>query len=186
MRRRLRVLVVLGIVVVLVAGAAVVVFTTKPDLDDKQERVDARWRPLRKPLQLRYQVLAGVEQAVTAAGGGERAVIKDLRDAFDRWAKLAGQPDDEADPRAEAETANELEALAARLRADVNGSERLKTVQPILAAIAMFDSTVVPPPAVRAYNRAVHDYQDTREGTLASVVVAIFGYDDRPTLVVGG
>jgi hypothetical protein len=185
MSRRIRRALVFIVVVVLVGGAAVVVLTTEPGLADARDRVDATWTPLRKPLQLRYQQLAGVEQAVTTGGGGHRAVIKDLRAVFNRWAKLAGKPDSKADPGAEAQTANQLEALATRLRTNVLLSDRLKNQPPINDAIKAFATAVVPTPALDAYNRAVRDYQDTREGTPESLVAAVFGFGERPLLVVG-
>jgi hypothetical protein len=184
MRRR-TLFVALGIVVVLVIAAGVVVLTTQPDLDDAQEHVDTRWTPLRKPLQVRNQALAIVEQAVTAAGGEQRAVVQELRPVFDRWAKLAGEPNRDADAGAEAETANELEALGARLRANITVSERLKNVQAVRDALALYDGALVPQPLVVAYNRAVRRYQELRDGTLESVVAAVFGYDARPTFVIG-
>ena len=43
-----------------------------------------------------------------------------------------------------------------------------------------------PPPAVTAYNRAVRDYEDERNGLLRSPVASLFGYDSRPQLVLAG
>jgi hypothetical protein len=186
MRSRVRRLVVVVAVVAVVAGAAAVVLTTKPDIDDARDRVDARWTPLRAPLQARYQLLAGVDQAMTAAGAGDRAVIKELRVAFDRWAKLAGQPDAKADAAAEAETANTLEALARRAQANYALSDRLNKIPEIKQAIDAYRAAVVPDVDLRAYNRAVRRYQEARSGFLESAVAAAFGLGARPILIVGG
>jgi hypothetical protein len=186
MRRRVRLVLILGLLVVVVGGVGALVLTTKPDLDDGRARVDAAWTPMRKPLQLRYQVLAGVDVKMTEAGNGDRPVLEVLRAALDRWADLAGDSDAAADAGTETETANELEALAARVRASINGSERLKNNKGVTDAMALFDVTVVPPPLVRTYNRAAQRYQETREGTLESVVAAVLGFESRPRFVVGG
>jgi hypothetical protein len=53
-------------------------------------------------------------------------------------------------------------------------------------AIAAFQGTVPPPPAVTAYNRAVRGYEDERNGLLRGPVASLFGYDSRPQLVLAG
>ncbi len=55
---------------------------------------------------------------------------------------------------------------------------------PSTQAIAAFQGTVPPPPAVTTYNRAVRDYEDERNGLLRSPVASLFGYDSRPQLVL--
>src|ERR1700675_686231 len=118
MLRRLRWILVL-LVVLVVAGAAIAVLTTKPDLSDPRDRVDARWLVVRPSLLDRYAALTGVEQALVAAGGPDRAVTRDLRTELARWKSLAAQPAADADPGAEATAANDLEALARRARANM-------------------------------------------------------------------
>ena len=65
-------------------------------------------------------------------------------------------------------------------------SEKLKSNDALRAAIDAFDQAVVPPPTVRAYNRAVRTYQDDRSGFFERLVAGALGYDSRPVLVVGG
>ena len=76
--------------------------------------------------------------------------------------------------------------LATRLQAVVASSDRLRASDPLNQAIAAFQGTVPPPPAVTAYNRTVRDYEDERNGLLRSPVASLFGYDSRPQLVLAG
>jgi hypothetical protein len=89
------------------------------------------------------------------------------------------------DPGAEATTADELEALARRARANVAASARLSADPGIASAFAAFDQAVVAPAAVKAYNRAVRAYERARTGTIKSLVARALGYDARPVLVLG-
>lgn len=186
MRSRLRVLLVVVVLVVIVGGAAVAVLTTKPDLDDAQARVDEQWTPLRKPLQLRYRVLAGLTDQVTQAGGGDREAVQELGTVLARWDELAADGDAHADAGAEAKTANQLEALAQRLKATVLGSARLADAQGVKDGITLLDTTIAPQPLMRAYNRAVRDFQEMREQTLDRIVASVFGIEERSLLVPGG
>ena len=130
----------------LVAGAVVAVLNTKPDLEDARDRVDARWLVVRPSLVDRYGKLAAVELALAATGGPDRAVTKDLKDALDRWNRLAKAGRTEVDPGEEAATANELEGLARRVRANVEASPKLKGDATLAAALAEFDTAVPRPP----------------------------------------
>jgi hypothetical protein len=182
--RRVRWLVVI-LVALLVAGAGAAAVLVQPDLADARDRVDATWTPLREPLAARYVALGGVAQALTDAGAGERAVTKDLNAALARWAKLALRGAQHTDADVEATTANELEALARRTRANVAASAKLSTNPALTAAIAKFDQVIAPAPAVVAYNRTVRAYQDQREGTINGLVAGALGYEARPELVLG-
>jgi hypothetical protein len=182
--RRVRWLVVVA-VVLLVAGGVAAVVLVQPDLSDARDRVDARWTPLRAPLAARYTALGGVAQTLTDAGAGERAVTKDLDAALARWSKLALRGDSHTDAGVEAATANELEALARRMRANVLASDKLKANAALTDAIAKYDQTIAPAPAIVAYNRSVQAYEDQREGAIHGFVARILGYDGRAQLVFG-
>jgi hypothetical protein len=184
MARRVRRLAVV-VVVLLVIGAIAVVLTTRPKLDDRRNDVDRAWTPLRGPLGERYARLGDVNAQLAAAGGGERDVARALGLRLGRWGELRRAGDGDADADAEAQTADQLEGLATRLQAVVSSSDRLRASDPLNQAIAAFQGTVPPPPAVTAYNRAVRDYEDERNGLLRSPVASLFGYDSRPQLVLG-
>lgn len=181
--RRARLLATLLLLLV-VGAAAGLVLTSKPDLDDARDRVDRRWLTVRESLATRYDRLAEVADFLVAAGGAQRSVTADLRATLARWQPLAAKPRAQANAEAEAETANSLEALAARVDANFAGSGRLQASQPLQDALSAFDLAIPSPPAVRAYNRAVQRYADVRDGTLESVVAAVLGYSSQPVLRV--
>jgi hypothetical protein len=176
-------LLLLVVAVLLVGGAAALVLTSRPALSDRREAVDTRWAALRTPLATRYDTLAQLAEALSAAGAGERTYTVDLAGGIGTWRDLTGNAD--ADPAAEALAANRLEGLAARTRVNVAGSVRLSRDAGIAAALAAFDAALVPPDEVGRYNRAVRRYQSTRNDTLKQVSADLLGYETRPVLVVG-
>jgi hypothetical protein len=185
MRRPVRWLLLL-VVLLLVGGVAAVVLTSTPELDDTRDRVDVRWEPLREPLVARYFALAGIRQKLDDAGEADRAVTKDLDSALFRWQRLARRSANRSDVGAEATTANELEALGLRVKANVAGSPRLAGNEPLRDSLVAFDAAVVPTPEVEAYNRAVDRYQETRDEAFKSLVADVFGYGAYPVLRISG
>ena len=182
--RRLR-WIVLVLVLLLVGGVVAAALLVRPPLVDAQEALDARWVPLRAPLATRYTALGGVATALTAAGEGNRAVTKELTAELARWNAFALRGAKHTNPGAETASADQLEALARRARANVAASARLAADPAIAAALAAFDQAVITPATVTAYNRAVREYQRTREGTIESLVAQTLGFDARPELLVG-
>jgi hypothetical protein len=183
--RRVRWL-VLGAVALAIAGAVAAVVTIQPNLSDARDRVDLRWAPLRESLDPRYQALAGVATALQNAGAGDRAVTTALDASLARWSKLALRGPKHTDIELEVATANDLEALARRVTANINGSDRLKNDAALVAAKLAFDQAV---PAgfvqmMAAYNHAVRQYEEERSGTIHRLVAAALGYDARPLFVV--
>ena len=182
--RRLR-WIFLVLLLVVVGGAVAGALLVRPDLVDTRDRVDATWTPLRAPLATRYEALGGVATALTAAGAGDRAATKALSAELERWRAFALRGPTHTNPAAEATTADELEALARRARANVAASARLTADPAIAAAFAAFDQAVVAPATVNAYNRAVRAYEHARDGTIKALVARALGYDARPVLVLG-
>ena len=174
---------VIAVLVALVVAAVVLV---RPGLEDDRDRVDTRWTPLRPTLVTRYAKLESVATALRDAGAGDRAVTADLSTALDRWNRYALLGPKHTNAALEATLANDLEGLARRVRANYIASEKLKSNAALRAAIDAFDQAVVPPPAVRAYNRAVRTYEDDRSGFFERIVAGALGYDSRPVLIVGG
>jgi hypothetical protein len=185
MRRRVR-WVVIGVAALVIAGAAAALVVVKPDLARARDRVDLRWTPLREPLDTRYQTLAGVATALDSAGAADRAATLALDDALARWSKLALRGPKHTNAAVEAKTANELEALARRVRANIAGSDRLAANPAVTGALLAFDQAVVPVPTITAYNRAVRQYEDERSGTIRRLVADAFSYEPRSLLLVGG
>jgi hypothetical protein len=174
------------LVALLVAGAVVLVLVERPELRDDRAAVDRRWTALRAPLQARYTKLAAAFDAFTFAGGADKSVAKDLRPALDRWDRLRRASDAASDTAAEASTANRLEGLGARLRADTLASDRLRAVTQLGDAITAYTGTTPPEAAVSAYDSAVERYEHARNTTLRKPVAFVFGYDERPVLVIVG
>src|SRR5438552_14386810 len=172
------------LVALLVVGAVDLVLVGRPELRDGRAAVDHRWTALRAPLQARYEKLAAAFDAFTFAGGADRSVAKDLRPALDRWDRLRRASDANADAAAEAATANRLEGLGARLRADILASDRLRVVTQLGDAITTYTGTTPPATAVTGYDAAVKRYEHARNSTLRKPVAFLFGYDERPVLVI--
>lgn len=182
MSRRLR-WILLALVVVLVGGSVALVLTQQPELDDARTKADTAWKPLRAPDQLvvRYQTLAGALSAFDAAGGQDRDVSKELHAALDAW--TAALRDGDADSQVRA--ANRVEAQGTRLVTNGLGSQRLRADPAVVDSLATFATTVPNAKLVTAYNRAVRDYEDERNGALALPVARMFGFDARPVLALG-
>jgi hypothetical protein len=174
--------ILLALLVVLVGGVAALVLTQQPELDDARTKVDDTWKPLVADDQLpvRYQTLEGALSAFDAAGGADRDVSKDLHAALDAW--TAARKDGDAGSQVKA--ANAVEAQGSRLVANVLGSPRLSTDPAATDALVKYAQTTPNADLVTAYNRAVHDYEDTRTDALAQPVARVLGFDARPVLVI--
>jgi hypothetical protein len=179
MGRRIR-WTVLALVVVVVTGIVILVITVRPGLQDDAQEVRRTWRPLVEPLGVRYATLNAVVGALQNAGNADREITQDLDRTLGDWDILRATTDDSGQAR----TANELEALAARVRTIVEQSPRLKATQPLTASLAAFDRTTVPPRLVRRYNDAVLEYEKNRDGTLRNIVASLDGYEQQPTLQI--
>jgi hypothetical protein len=127
--------------------------------------------------------LAAVSGVMHDAGGGERAVTQDLDRVLGRWEAFAVRGDTHTDAGAEARIANELEALARRLEANIVASARLSMNQPLLDALNAFKLTPVPQPERVTYNRAVRAYERKRSGIINRLVCSVLGYESRPILI---
>ncbi len=182
MSRRVLVFLVLGVVLVVGVGTALVV-SGRSALSDDRDAVDARWATLRPAAVTRYQALGQLSQALGAVGAGDRTYSKDLAAALEEWRRLVDRPT--PDPGPEAETANRLEGLANRVRVTMAASARLSRDPAITGAFEAFDVALLPPPEVRAYNRAVRKYQDTRSGVRERLAASVLGYGPRAVLVIG-
>jgi hypothetical protein len=181
MSRRFR-WILLVLVVAVVGGAAALVVVERPKLQDARDAVDARWKPLRAPdaLVLRYQKLAGALSAFDAAGGADRSVSKDLHAALDAWNRALKS----GDAGAQASNADAVENQARRLRANVDGSDRLRADAAIIDALTSFAGTHPPARLVTSYNAAVRRYENERTSTWSRPVARVLGYDARPVLIL--
>jgi len=177
MGRRIR-WIALALVVVIVTGTVILVIAVRPGLQDDAQEVRRTWRPLLQPLADRYGTLPGLVAALDAAGNGNRELTKQLKGKLDDWTLLKTTSDDSEQSKA----ADDLESLAARIRASVAGSARLKGNDGLNKAIAAFDATRIPPELLKRYNDSVLRYERNRDGMLRNIVASIDGYEARPTL----
>jgi hypothetical protein len=182
MLRRLALLPFVLMAVLVLGAAGAVVFVARSPLDERRDAVDARWIPLRAPLATRYEGLEGLAAALSDTGGAARTYTIELTNEINTWKRLVGRTD--ADPGAEAKSANHLEGLAQRIRANIAGSARLARSTSVTEALAAFDTALVPPEDVSAYNRAVRRYQSTRTALLRRLPAQLLGYGARPVLVL--
>jgi hypothetical protein len=182
MSRRTR-WILLVLVVALVGAAVALVVVEQPKLDDARAAVDARWKPLRAPDQLRarYDRLGDFLNQYDAAGGAGRGVSKDLHAALDAWQRALRDGNAES----QVDAANAAEAQGTRLVANTLGSERIKGVSAVSDAMTTYANTKPNPALVAAYNQAVDHYEDERTGALQQPVARVLGYDTRPVLVLG-
>jgi hypothetical protein len=169
---------VLALVVVIVTGTVILVITVRPGLQDDAQEVRRTWKPLLQPLATRYGQLAGVVTALEAVGNGDRDMTKQLKRTLSDWELLSATNDDAT----QAETADELEGIASRVRATITGSDRLKANPGLTKAIAAFDAAKVPPALIKRYNETVLEYERNRDGMLRGIVANLDGYVPHPTL----
>ena len=177
MARRIR-RIALTVAALLVAGAVVLVVTVRPGLQDDSEAVGTAWKPLVAPLATRYATLGGVAAALEGAGAADRDVTRTLKHALSDWELLRAT----TDTVGQSTTANQLEGLAARVRATITRSDRFKGNAALRKAMDAFDGTVPRAELVAHYNDAVVRYERTRDGTWARLVAALDGYGGRTTL----
>ncbi|MGZ6963765.1 MAG: hypothetical protein ACXVKA_06055 [Acidimicrobiia bacterium] len=168
----------LALVVVIVTGTVILVITVRPGLQDDAQEVRRTWKPLLQPLAGRYRALGGVEAQLEAVGNGDRDLTKELKRSLSDWGLLLATND----AGTQAATANKLEGLAARIRATVRGSDRLKSNVGLNQSLAAFYAVPVPPKEISRYNTTVLNYERNRDGVLRGIVASLDGYDPHPTL----
>ena len=122
-----------------------------------------------------------------AAGGPDRAVTRDLRAALAKWRALCGRARrPNADAGAEASTADDLEGLARRVKANMaTGTPERERRAHRRARRRSTSRSRLNPRLVPAYNAAVRSYQHERAGGVHSRVASVLGYDERPQLLLG-
>jgi hypothetical protein len=168
---------VVGLVVLVVAGLVVLVVTVRPDLRKTADGVDQSWKPLVQPLDARYQALGALRDAMTAAGLGDRVVVADLTKVLTDWTIASTGTDTEQ----QVIDANQLEALAARAGAVVH-TPRLLQNATLSTAYTNFAKTQPQKKLLDAYNHDILEYQGDRDGFWSRIVARLDGYDMRPTL----
>ena len=169
-----------GVLVVsaLVTGAVVLAVGSRGDLEKAGDRVDVAWAQLRPSLDERYTAVSRAGDAARERLGDEPALLADLTSGLERWRDAARQP-----VEVQAAMANRLEGLAARLRAMVEATPRLRSSEAVARALADMDRAD-PTAARTGYNKAVLGYEDVRGGFPRRLVAGALGFDARRTLEV--
>jgi len=163
-----RALIVVALVVLV--GGGLIALTSRPDLKNSRDDVDARWVVLRPALDSRYALLAEANDAVRSAGGPEREIVTGIDTALREW-----RDDKRASVPTQVDDANALEALGRRLATSVTTSSRLNATREVTQPTNRFRGATVPVTA-NAFNRAVRDYEGARGGSLRRPIAALLGY----------
>jgi hypothetical protein len=176
MRRLLPVVIVLVIVV-----ALVLVFTSRPSLEDARNEVDTNWDVAAPKLNERFVLLTSATQAVLNTPGPTGEIAKDVDEALKRWVRA----EEAKDRDAAIDTANDLDGLGRRLVTVVRSSPRLSADANVTGPIDAYANAAAAPPAeLAAFAEAVRAYEQERQGPVRGVVADVFGYEAVPTLAV--
>jgi hypothetical protein len=168
----------LVIALVVLVGVAIIALTARPDLDGARDDVESRWRVLRPALADRYELLDEANSAMQDAGGPPRDITRSVSRALVAWRRDPNAPLD-----VQIERTNTLEALGRRLVVTVDASSRLRELPAVIEPVDAFREAPMPESA-RAFNTAVHDFEDARGGSLRRPIANALGYDSIPSLDV--
>jgi hypothetical protein len=169
-----------GVLVVsaLVTGAAVLALGSRGDLEKAGDRVDTAWTQLRPGLEERYLALGRAGEAARERLGNEPALLADLAGELEAWRDGGPQA-----VEVQAARANRLEGFAARLRAMVDATPRLRSSVEVAGALKDVDRAE-PTTARAGYNQAVDAYENVRGGFPRRLVAGALGFDARRTFEI--
>lgn len=170
--------VLIAAVVIGVAAAAALIGTARPALDDSRDEAAGRWAVVVPPLDDRYAELSALGGAVQEAGGGASDLAVAVTSGTQTWDAMTD------DLTNQVTAANELEGLSRRLLAAIDASERLQGDRAVRAARRGFEQAPVPESGL-AYNAAITEYEDERQGLLRGLAADALGYDAIPALDLG-
>lgn len=159
------------VVVAVAAGAAVLVLTTRPRLDDRTSIVEQRWRAAMPRVEQHVGALAGLDAQVRKAGP-TRDPSDAVASALSEWNRVA--PDGTVD--AQIRALNRVQGAAARLLALIDDpSRRYRSNAAVQAARNAYVSTALPEATVAAVNSAIDRYNAARGGVLRRIVADALG-----------
>jgi LemA protein len=169
------------VVVFLLALAVAGTLAARPGLDRSRRAVDERWLALRSGLDTRYQALRAAGDATQAALGEAREPLPALASSLSAWERARRNP--AGSVRDQVLAANRVEGVAARLRASVDATARLRNAPPVTSALATFTASD-PSATRRAYDEAVRRYEHDRRSGLARFAAGMLGFEARPRFVL--
>ena len=190
--RLLRIFIPLLIVAAIVAGA-VLVFTSRSELQRSHRAVETSWTPLRHELDTRFKSLKAANLLVSTVPGPLHAVVADVGVAYTEWTVLE---DSDSGVTTEVKSANKLEALGRRLVQAARKAPRLGGNAPALAALAAFArlkgnksaltaieslANLSPPEGSADFNAAVEHFEKERNRPASQPAARILGYGSIPS-----
>jgi len=178
--RVLRVLLPIAIVLALVAGAAALL-SARPDLQHAQRDVDHAWTSVAEGLAPHYRLLTTADQKLATIPGPARNVANEVKPAIDRWNAVSAN----GSVAAQVHAANTLEAMGRRLVAAGRASARAQADSSVRTAVEQYATdpgyaAASVTAAVTAFNKAVLDYEQQRNGPVRGLVATLMGDDQVP------
>ena len=173
--RFLRIFVPLLLVAAIVAGA-VVVLTSRNDLQRSRKRVDDAWSQLRPALNQRYDALAAANDAVKSIPGPLHQIVDQVGTQYGQWQHLEH---DGGSVTSEVVAANDLESLGRRLVLAARAAPRLSTDPAALGKVNTF-AALTPPGAATRFDTAVAEFERARNRPARSLAARILGYKSVP------
>ena len=179
--RLLRIFIPLLVVAAIVAGAVVVV-TSRTDLQRSRKQVDEAWTQLRTDLDARYRVLAVANDAVRPVPGPLHELVAQVAAAYGTWGNLEQHG---SSVSSEVVAANDLESLGRRLVVAARAAPRLVGNTPALGAVGAFAARPAPKTAV-LFDAAVDRFERARNRPARSLAARIMGYTSIPDYDASG
>jgi len=179
--RLLRIFIPLVILAAIVAGAVVVV-TSRSDLQRSRKQVDATWPPLRNDLDARYRALAAANDAVRPVPGPLHQLVSQVGAAYGSWQNLEQHG---AGVSSEVVAANDLESLGRRLVVAARAAPRLIGNTAALGVVSVY-AAMNPPKSALAFDAAVDSFERERNRPARSIAARILGYRSIPAYDTSG
>lgn len=161
------------ILVAVAAGAAVLLLTTRPRLDDRHTAVETRWRATMPSAEQHVAALTQLESEVRKAGP-TRDPSRAVAAALSEWSDATAGSDVAAQIRA----LNAVQGAGARLLAMVDDpNRRYRGVAAVQRARNAYTATALTPATVSALNASIDRYNDARNGVLRRLAADLLGDD---------
>ncbi len=170
--------------ILIVFAAAALSGCSYNDLTAKQQNVKGKWADVESSMQRRADLLPNLFEAAKAAGFNEQKVFGDIADARAKLAGLQQAPPAGADgARSPEQKQQMIEANSAlsRLLVVFENYPVLKSNEAFLKVQDQVEGTENRIATARTdYNKAVTDYNTTRNQFPAVITASLFGFEEEP------
>jgi hypothetical protein len=161
------------VIVAVAAGAAVLLLTTRPRLDDRRATVEDRWRTTMAQAKEHIDALSALDQQVRKAGP-TRDPSRAVAAALSQWSDAASG----TNVQSQIEALNTVQGAGARLLALVDDpTRRYHGVAAVQQARNAYTASALPAATVAALNASIQRYNDARGGVLRRIVANLLGDD---------